>query len=602
MASAPAMAAEGIRWDLSALFSGIDDPRIEPHWQALHARADEFEAKFRGKLSSPDLTAGTLLEALQEAESIASEASKPINLAHLNFAVNASDPAIGAFLQKQMEHYSSLSVKLLFAELELQKTPDDTIKRLLGDRILANYKHYIGLVRALSPYSLTEAEEVILEETSNTGSRAWTRLFDEITANQVYRINVDGNIVEASEQEVLDLLRDPDRTKRQAAADAFTEGLLEMQRVLAFTFNNLLQDKAVEDRLRSLSYPEQRRHLSNELDRETVNLVIKLCRDHYELVARYYRVKREILGLSELTHIDRYAPLFESEESVDWETAKGIVLESFGKFSEELEIRAREFFDNNWIDAEPRKGKTGGAFCSYNTPDTHPVVMQSFMGKLDDVMTLAHELGHGVHASLSRAQTYFNFHGTLPLAELASTFGEMLVFEKLVASASDKDRLALYADKIEGVFATVFRQAAMFTFEQRVHASRREEGEQTPEQIGAMWQEEIQAMFGDSLKLGDQHRSWWSYVSHFVQAPFYVYAYSIGELLVLSLYQKAKREGNQFAAQYVELLRLGGSLSPKELMETVGIDLQSEEFWRGGFAAIEELISSFEKQWQSYRA
>ncbi|HWA84514.1 MAG TPA: M3 family oligoendopeptidase, partial [Fimbriimonadaceae bacterium] len=449
-----------------------------------------------------------------------------------------------------------------------------------------------------------EKEEIVLEQTANTGSRAWVRLFEELTANHVFKLKRPGSdeIEELTEQEVLTLLREPDRALRQAAADSLSEGLAQLQRVLVFTFNNLVQDKAVEDKMRGFQYPEQSRHLSNELDKDTVDLVIRLCRKNYSLVERFYNVKREILGLAELTHIDRYAPLFESEEEVGWDAAKKIVLDAFGSFSGEMAARAKEFFDDNWIDAEPRKGKQGGAFCAYNTPDTHPVVFQTYLNKQDDVMTLAHELGHGVHASLSRAQTYLNFHGTLPLAELASTFGEMLVFESLVREASLKDRLALYADKIEGVFATVFRQAAMFGFEQRMHQVRRAEGELTPERFGEIWQEEMQAMFGSSVRLGDQHRLWWSYVGHFVFAPFYVYAYSFGELLVLSLYQMAKAEGPGFADKYISLLQMGGSKSPTDLMKTVGVDLHAETFWQGGFTAMEKLVVEFERLWAEYKS
>jgi oligoendopeptidase F len=328
--------------------------------------------------------------------------------------------------------------------------------------------------------------------------------------------------------------------------------------------------------------------------------VIDVCRENYGLVSRFYTVKRGILGLEELTHLDRYAPLFEAEREVSWDEAKQIVLTSFAGFSQEMADRAAEFFDQNWIDAEPRKGKRGGAFCSYLTPDTHPVVFQSYLNKSDDVMTLAHELGHGVHASFSREQSYFNFHGTLPLAELASTFGEMLVFENLVSEASTKDKLALYAEKIEGVFATIFRQAAMFRFEQRSHQARRTEGELAPEDFSAIWQEEMQAMFGDSVKLGDEHRHWWLYVSHFFASPFYVYAYSFGELLVLSLYQIAKEKGPAFADDYTKLLKLGGSKSPKELMALVGIDLDDREFWLGGFRALEGLVAEFERLWAEY--
>jgi oligoendopeptidase F len=589
-------------WDLSALFSGIDDPKIEATWQALNERAERFEAEYRGKIESPELDSATLLAALKENEAIGVMANKPMNFAHLLFATDTGNPAIGAFLGKQMERASALSVKTLFFDLELMSAEESVIAKALAAPELANYRHHVGRARAFAPYKLKEDQEVILEEVANTGSRAWVRLFEEVTSNFAFAYtSPDGEKQELNLEGVLTLLREPDRAVRQAAADSFSAGLEAMERVLVFTYNNLLQDKAVEDRLRGLPYPEAGRHLSNELGKETVELVMRLCRERYELVARFYRVKREILGLPELTHIDRYAPLFESKETVSFEEGKRIVLDAFGRFDATIRARAEEFFDEDWIDALPRPGKQGGAFCSYNTPDTHPVVFMSYMDKSDDVMTLAHELGHGVHASLSRAQTYFNFHGTLPLAELASTFGEMLVFESLVEKASEREKLALYAEKIEGVFATVFRQAAMFRFEQRAHELRRAEGELPATRFGEIWQEELQAMFGDSLTLGEQHRRWWSYVSHFVAVPFYVYAYSFGELLVLSLYQKAKEIGPSFGPTYVELLTKGGSESPKDLMASVGIDLDSEAFWLGGFAALEGLVGEFERLWAAQK-
>lgn len=578
----------------------MSDPKISAAWELAHERADAFSEKYRGKINVADLSAATLASALSDLETLTNDISKPLNYSNLLFAANASDPEIGAFLQAQMEKATELQVKLMFFELELQAAPLDTINALVADPALANYTHHIQVARTYSPYRLTEKEEVLMEELANTGSRAWNRLFDDVTANHVYHIELDGEVQEKSQQEVLALLRHEDREVRVKAGDAVSQGLKEQERVLVFIFNTLLQDKAVDDRLRKFAFAEQSRHMANELDRETVELVIRLCRENYPMVSRYYQVKREILGLPELTHVDRYAPLFAAEGKVSWDEARDIVLGAFGEFSSSLSERGQEFFDNSWIDAEPRKGKTGGAFCSYNTPDTHPVLFQTFLGKMDDVMTLAHELGHGVHASFSRDQSYFNFHGTLPLAELASTFGEMLVFEKLVANASTKDKLALYAEKIEGIFATVFRQAAMYSFESRIHDLRRKEGELAPEEFGDVWQEEIQAMFGDSVKLGDQHRAWWMYVSHFVSVPFYVYAYSFGELLVLSLYQMAKAEGPSFADKYIEVLRLGGAKSPTELMAMLDVDLKSEAFWRGGFAAMDTFLVEFERLWAEH--
>jgi oligoendopeptidase F len=597
------LAPPQVRWDLSALFNSVDDPRIEQSWQEAHRAAEEFDKRYRGKINSPELAAQTLHDAIQELEELIQQAGKPVNYSHLLFACNTGDPQLGAFLQKQMEKSTELNVKLMFFELELQSVPEEVIARVIDDTALDNYRHYIQVARAFSPHRLTEAEEIILEETANTGSRAWVRFSEEMTSNHVFRLKRPGSDEEEelTEPEVLDLLRDPDRGVRQAAGDSISQGLKDLERPLVFTYNTLMGDKKVEDRLRKHPYPEHSRHLSNELDKETVDLVISMCRDNYGLVERFYTVKRQILGLPELTHVDRYAPLFEATEQVEWNTAKEICLDSFAAFSLTLKDKAAEFFTEGWIDAEPRPGKRGGAFCSYLTPDTHPVVFLSYLNKMDNVMTLAHELGHGVHASLSREQTYLNFHGTLPLAELASTFAEMLVFERVTAGASLKDKLALYAEKIEGIFATVFRQAALFRFEQRAHERRREHGELTPEEFGDIWQEELQAMFGSSIKLGEQHRSWWSYISHFVSVPFYVYAYSFGELLVLSLYQMAKEEGSSFAPKYENLLRLGGSKSPQELMQTVGVDLKSREFWQGGFDAMEKLVTQFERLWAEYQ-
>ncbi len=601
--SATTIAPPQVRWDLSSLFSGPEDPRIDQTWADAKRKATEFTAKYRGQINKPDLSAAVLAAALNEIEALVQETSKPVNFAHLMFTTDTGNPAAGSFMQKQMQKGTELNVELMFFELELQALPQTTIDRIISDPALANFTHYIQVARTYSRFRLSEAEEIILEETSNTGSRAWVRLFEEITANNVFNYRAPGSSQAQgmSQSELLALLRDPNREVRLGAADAFTAGLKDMERVLVFTYNNLLQDKSIEDRLRGFEYPQHSRHLNNELSQSTVDLVVKQCVENYGLVERFYKVKKEILGLAELTHVDRYAPLFETKEQVSYTEAESIVLEAFGNFSSTIAARAKEFFDEGWIDAEPRKGKQGGAFCSYNTPDTHPVVFMNYLNKMDDVMTLAHELGHGAHASLSRAQTYFNYHGTLPLAELASTFGEMLVFEKITSKAEARDRLALYAEKIEGVFATVFRQAAMYRFESACHKERREEGELTPDRFGEIWQAEQQAMFGTSVKLGDQHKSWWSYVGHFIHAPFYVYAYSFGELLVLSLYQMAKNEGPSFETKYVELLRLGGSQSPAELMRTVGVDLESEAFWRGGFHAMEQLIVEFERLWGEVR-
>jgi oligoendopeptidase F len=463
------------------------------------------------------------------------------------------------------------------------------------------YRHFLQVTRAFAGHDLSEPEERILEEKANTSGRAFSRLFQESTANATYTLEVEGETRTMNQSELLALLHDPDRELRRRAAESFTTGLREQNRLLTFIFNTLLQDKAVEDRLRRYAEPEESRHHSNDLDAETVETVMGTCAESYGLVARYYRLKREILGYDTLTHYDRYAPLFDTKEEVGFPEARETVLRSFEEFSPAMRSAAEEFFEREWIDAEPRPGKQGGAFCSSVTPDLHPYVLMNYMDRLDDVMTLAHELGHGIHFSLARGQSYLNFSSTLPLAELASTFAEMLVFEKLQAEAELKDRLALYAGKIEGAFATIFRQAAMFRFEQRLHRARREQGELPSETIGEIWQDEVQKMFGDSVELGEEHRLWWSYIPHFIGSPFYVYAYSFGELLVFALYQMYKEEGGAFPERYLDLLRQGGSKSPQELMAQMGIDLRSRAFWRGGMKALDDLVGRFEALYREYQ-
>lgn len=584
-----------VHWNLSALFDSIEDPKIEETWEALGERVDRFAEQYRGKVAT--LSPLHLAEAIREYEAICTTFVKPVTYAHLLYSCDSATPEIGAFLAEQMERMSATNVKLLFFDLEIQDLPGDRADVIIQDPAVDDYRHYLQTVRRYCDHKLSEPEEVILEETANTGCRAWVRLYEELLATHTFRVmkpSEDGP-TEMTEPEVLALLRESDRDLRQAGADALTTGLEELERAIVFSYNTLLQDKKVGDRLRRHPYAQHSRHLSNELEKETVDLVVSMCAENYPIVARFYHRKKELLGLPELTHIDRYAPLHDSAEKKSWEQGKAIVLESFGSMSPVLRDRAADFFDKGWIDAEPRKGKQGGAYCNYNTPDTHPVVFMNYQNKLDDVMTLAHELGHGVHASLSMDQTYLNYQGTLPLAELASTFGEMLVFERIVGEASPADQLALYAEKCEGVFATVFRQAALYHFEVRAHEARREEGELSAERYGEIWQEELQRMFGDAVVMGEQHKKWWMMIGHFFFAPFYVYAYSFGELLALSLYAKAKAEGEEFVERYIEMLRRGGSQSPQQLMDYVGVDLNSREFWQGGFDAIERLVSEFER-------
>lgn len=591
-----------VAWNLDDLFSGVDDPAIEQSLDDALDKAQNFAESYRGRIDSDDLTADTLLSAIRELEEISSMQAKVGCYAALVFSADMSKPEHGALMQHVQERSTEVALELLFFELELMSAKPEIIDALVKDESLTDYAHFIYAARLFRDYKLPEAEERILEEKANTGGRAFERLFEESVSDIEFTMTIDGEEQVLTEPEVLALLKEPDRDLRKAAAASLTDGLTRNGRLLTFIFNTLVYDKAVNDRLRGYESPEQARNLSNELDGETVETVISTCVEGYPLVAQYYRIKRDILGYDKLYHYDRYAPLFESKEECSYDQAREVVLESFGSFSGEIRDAANEFFEKNWIDASPRQGKRGGAFCMYVTPDLHPYILMSYLNRKDDITTLAHELGHGVHASLSRGQSLFNFSSALPVAELASTFGEMLVFENLVSKSDLDEKLALYAEKIEGVFATIFRQAAMYRFEQALHRSRRELGELTGDQIGELWQDNIQAMFGDSVELGEEHRNWWMYVNHFIGSPFYVYAYSFGELLVMALYSMYRREKAAFVPKYVELLKTGGSYSPAELLGKVGIDIRDPEFWQGGMEVVKGLVADFEELHRLWKA
>jgi oligoendopeptidase F len=587
-------------WDLSDLFASREDPKLERTLAVQKERSGAFAAKYRARIKSGALSPTEFAEAIRDYESIVQAAELPLHFAQLLYSTNTGDPANGAFVQKTQEAVTEINLNLVFFELEILEIPDDRMAEYLADPALSSYKRYLELERQYKPHRLTEPEEKILEEKANTGARAFGRLFEEILSNYEFSFRYNNQQEKLNLAKVLSKLRDPNRGVRQAAATCLSAGLEANRRLLTFVFNTLLQDKNVDDRLRSYQYPEQSRHMANELPRDLVEMVVQRCEAHQDLVARYYRVKREILGLDELTHYDRYAPLFEAQERVGFDTAREIVLNSFQGFSAEMRDAAAEFFDKGWIDAKVVPGKMGGAYCASPSPHIHPYVFMNYQDKMDDVMTLAHELGHGVHGMLSRAQTRLNYHPTLCLAETASTFGEMLVFENVVKDCSLQDKLALHAEKIEGTFATIFRQASMFRFEQDVHAHRRTKGELSWEQYGEYWQARQQAMFGDSVILGEEHKSWWSYVPHFLWTPFYVYAYSFGEMLVFGLYQLYKSGAPGFRQNFLALLEAGGSESPLSLTSRCGIDISQPSFWDGALAQVANLVTEFERLWGEY--
>lgn len=583
--------SEGIKWDLSDLYSGLEDSRIERDTKGLIKKSAAFEKKYRGKINSKTINAPTLLKAVSELESISEQIGKLLSFAYLIFAADTARPEHGAFLQKIQEKATEARKYLMFFELEWVALNDTKARKLMDDKRLSHYRHFLEQERKYKPHRLSEPEEKILDEKANTGARAFRRLFDEVLNNIRFKVRLDGKIKSLSETETLALLYDPDRTKRKAAAEGLTEGLLANAHVLTFIFNTLVQDHAVSDRLRSFSYPMESRHLDNEIDRATVDALITSCEKNYGMVAKYYRLKKKLLGLKKFYDYDRYAPLFSDSKTIRYGEGKKIILSSFDVFSPKMSEIAGKFFERSWIDAETRDGKRGGAFSHGTVPSAHPYVFMNYTGRLRDVMTLAHELGHGVHQYLSRKQGYFQSNTPLTTAETASVFAEMLVFHKLTETVKDpKTRLSLVCSKLEDIFATVFRQVVLTRFEESLHTARRERGELRQADIDKLWVQANEPMFGDSVKLTDNYSHWWLYIPHFIHSPFYCYAYSFGELLVLALYHKYLNEGNKFVPRYIELLSSGGSEAPEKLLERVGVNIKDPGFWQGGLDLLKDMV------------
>jgi oligoendopeptidase F len=582
--------AENVAWNLSDLYAG-DDAGISAEIDAIAARADAFAETYRGRVGA--LSAPELRAALQEYESISEAFYKLAAYAQLRWTTETTNPAYGALFQKLNERGAQLEQKLVFFELEWASAPDEHAQALIDDPELAFYRHYLVIQRLQKPHQLTESEEKIMADRRVTGSDAWTRFFDETLSAARYEWQGE----QVPFERVVKSLYEPLREVRAAAADSITKGLRANTRTLTFIFNTLLAEKASTDQLRHYKSWIESRNRANQATDESVQALIDAVTSRYDIVERYYNLKRKLLGYEELYDYDRYAPLSaENERHYHWDEAREIVLRGYGMFDERMAEIAEMFFDKQWIDGPVRPGKRGGAFSAGTTPSAHPYILVNYVGRGRDISTLAHELGHGIHQYLSRERGVLQMHTPLTTAEMASTFGEMLVFNDLLSREDNpKARLAMIASKIEDSFATIFRQVSMNRFEDAIHTARRTEGELTAERFSALWMDTQQKMFGTSVKLRDDYSIWWSYISHFLHVPGYVYAYAFGELLVLALYAKYRREGPSFVPKYVEVLSMGGSAWPHEILAKVGVDLNDPAFWKLGLAEVDALVTSAEK-------
>ena len=528
---------------------------------------------------------------MQRLETLHERLGRIYSYAYLNWCTKTQDPSRGALLQKVRESCSQIEQKVLFFDLEWTQVEEKRAQRLLKSKKLTRYHHYLELLRLRKNHLLSEPEEKILSEKTVTGRDAWIRLFDETLG--AARFSMDRR--KLTSEELLVKLYQPDRTARRRAALAFTEGLQARLRELTYILNTLLADKSSDDRLRTYPNWLSSRNLSNQISDSAVQALIDAVTARYDLVARYYHLKRRLLGLRELQDYDRYAPLQKAETLYTWNRAKSIVLKSYKSFHPVLESIAADFFKKRWIDAPVNPGKVGGAFSHPTIPSAHPYILMNYSGTLRDIQTLAHELGHGVHQCLARKQGLLQARSPLTMAETASVFGEMLTFARLMkAERRPQVRLAMIMSKIDDTLATVFRQIAMNRFEDRIHTARRNKGELSSTDFSELWMETQAAMFQGSVTLGDHYSIWWSYIPHFLHTPGYVYAYAFGELLVLALYQLYQQEGAPFAEKYLALLEAGGSDWPSRLLEKLGVDLDDDRFWQRGLSTIESLIDQAE--------
>ena len=592
--SDPDLTAATVAWDLEPLLGGEDV-------DTLLDRADEIGAELanlRGTIA--ELDAPALARAMHRSAELEEAQGRAGYFAMLRFSENTQDPERGALMMKVQERSTAVATQLVFFEIEWAALTDERVEELLSDPSLDFCAHHLRSIRRYRDHLLTEPEERLLTEKSVSGAGAWVRLFDELTSAITVELPPDvagaGTGGTVGLEQGLSLLQHPDRSVRQAAAAALTDGLEPGLRTRAFVFNTLLLDKSTDDRLRSYPSWISSRNLSNEASDDSVQALIDAVVARYEIPQRWYTLKARVLGIDRLADYDRMASVAEDESTIGWSDASSLVLDAYASFSPELADVVKRFLDEGWIDAPIRPGKRPGAFCAYTVPSHHPYVLLNWTSRNRDVLTLAHELGHGLHAYLAREQGIFHQSTPLTLAETASVFGETVTNNALLSRLDDPgQRFALLASTLEDSIATVFRQVAMNRFEDAVHTARRDEGELSVERFGELWAASQEAMLGDSVEVTDGYRTWWSYIPHFIGTPGYVYAYAYGQLLALSVYARYQEQGAGFVPAYLELLRAGGSLDPAELGRIVDCDLEDPGFWDAGLAIVERQLEAAEQ-------
>ncbi|MFQ5960923.1 MAG: M3 family oligoendopeptidase [Candidatus Methylomirabilales bacterium] len=583
--------ATGVIWDLSDLFAAHDDARIGRTLQSIQEQAEAFAQQYRGTFRVPGgPTSAHLLEALRVLESIEDAMSRVATYANLLYAADSLRPEYQDLQQRVEQSLTAIGNSLVFFDLEWLEVEEEAATRLIADPVLANYGHHLTHGRRYRPHVLSEAEERIVNEKNNTGRRAFGRLFTELTSSLSFPIEREGTVQELTLSEVLAMLHRPDRALRARAMEILFDVLARNEFVLTLTYNTLIQDHLTMDRLRRYPHPMAERHLSNEIDQQAVEQMMEVTEANYGIAQDYFRLKAQLLGLDRLALYDQYAPVGEELPACTFDEARTTILTSFEAFSARFRQIAEDFFTQGWIDAEIRKGKRGGAFCASPSPAVHPYILCNYTDTLRDVMTVAHELGHGLHGVLASKQTPFNYDPPLITCETASVFAEFLVFDQMLSHSPDpRVKLALLCGKIEDACATVFRQNVLTRFEQAVFAARAG-SRLTPEALAEAWLGANGRYYGDAVEMVPGYRLGWSYIPHFIHTRFYCYSYVFGQLLVIALYRMYKEEGTSFIPRYVAFLEAGDSDAPEVLLKPLGVDVHDRGFWQKGFDEIRGLV------------
>ena len=582
-------------WNLADLYGGLDDPRIKRDLDRGTAESVAFEQDYKGKLAllvDGAEPGAALAQAIKRYEALDDLLGRLTSYAGLVHAGDTADPARGKFYADMQERVTAASTHLLFFTLELNQLDDAKLETAMQHDALAHYRPWIEDIRKEKPYQLEDRIEQLFHEKSVTGYSAWARLFDETIASLRFKV---GSKVLAIEP-TLNLLQDPREATRKAAAQALAKTFGENLRRFALITNVLAKDKEISDRWRGFADVADARHLSNRVEPEVVQALVQAVRAAYpRLSHRYYALKARWFGKKRLPHWDRNAPLpAVANRTIGWSEAQATVLDAYGAFSPKMAAIAERFFKNDWIDAPVRPGKAPGAFSHPTVPSAHPYVLLNYQGRPRDVMTLAHELGHGVHQVLAAPKGALMAPTPLTLAETASVFGEMLTFKTLLAKADRKQRKTMLAAKVEDMINTVVRQIAFYTFERHIHMERRS-GELTVERLNALWLEVQRESLGEAIELKSGYEVFWAYISHFVHSPFYVYAYAFGDCLVNSLYAVYEGAAEGFAERYLEMLAAGGTKHHSELLAPFGLDARDPAFWQGGLGVIERMIDELEE-------